>query len=168
MILKSDDVSSKPIKEKVMPIEPLEVIQEGNRLERENRLGNGGDRFDRGHGNRSKGVGSSIGKHNCYGCGSKNYFVDDWSKAKMKKTFLVELGVIVKMVIKWRRTQHVSWRSVHKRFLDAWWLLGIDGECRGSGVEVVEWRKKGESGVLGSWREIRFWCYSSQFKSWEG
>nr|GFC28880.1 hypothetical protein [Tanacetum cinerariifolium] len=53
-------------------------------------------------------------------------------------------------------------------FLDAWWLLGIDGEGRGSGVEVVEWRENGESGVVGSWREIRFWCYSSQFKSWEG
>nr|GFA74407.1 hypothetical protein [Tanacetum cinerariifolium] len=27
-------------------------------------------------------------------------------------------------------------------FLDAWWLLGIDGEGRGSGVEVVEWSRK--------------------------
>nr|GEZ77971.1 hypothetical protein [Tanacetum cinerariifolium] len=53
-------------------------------------------------------------------------------------------------------------------FLDAWWLLGIDGEGRGSGVEVVEWKENGESEVVGSWREIQFWCYSSQFKSWEG
>nr|GEZ39855.1 hypothetical protein [Tanacetum cinerariifolium] len=24
----------------------------------------------------------------------------------------------------------------------SWWLLGIDGEGRGSGVEVVEWSRK--------------------------
>nr|GEX60231.1 F-box domain, leucine-rich repeat domain, L domain-like protein [Tanacetum cinerariifolium] len=29
--------------------------------------------------------------------------------------------------------------------LVAWWLLGIDGEGRGSGVEVVEWRENGEN-----------------------
>nr|GFB99556.1 hypothetical protein [Tanacetum cinerariifolium]GFC02199.1 hypothetical protein [Tanacetum cinerariifolium] len=34
-------------------------------------------------------------------------------------------------------------------FLDAWWLLGIDGEGRGSGVEVVEW--SGEWGREGEW-----------------
>nr|GEX59020.1 hypothetical protein [Tanacetum cinerariifolium] len=51
---------------------------------------------------------------------------------------------------------------------DAWWLLGIDGEGRGSGVEVVEWRENEESGVVESWRVNRFGCYSSQFKSWEG
>nr|GFA31347.1 hypothetical protein [Tanacetum cinerariifolium] len=27
-------------------------------------------------------------------------------------------------------------------FLDAWWLLGIDGEGRGSGVEVVKWSRE--------------------------
>nr|GEW95800.1 retrovirus-related Pol polyprotein from transposon TNT 1-94 [Tanacetum cinerariifolium] len=33
-------------------------------------------------------------------------------------------------------------------FLDAWWLLGIDGEGRGSGVEVVEWSGEwGREGV---------------------
>nr|GEX88972.1 hypothetical protein [Tanacetum cinerariifolium] len=32
-------------------------------------------------------------------------------------------------------------------------MLGIDGEGRGSGVEVVEWRENGESGVVESWRE---------------
>nr|GEW28802.1 retrovirus-related Pol polyprotein from transposon TNT 1-94 [Tanacetum cinerariifolium] len=37
--------------------------------------------------------------------------------------------------------------------LVAWWLLGIDGKGRGSGVEVVEWRENGESGVVDSWRE---------------
>ncbi|GKE19069.1 hypothetical protein Tco_1426646, partial [Tanacetum coccineum] len=63
------------------------LLKKGNRFERENRFGNGGDRFDRGNGNRSKSVGSSRGKRNCYGCGNKNYFVDDCPKAKMKKAF---------------------------------------------------------------------------------
>nr|GFC07469.1 hypothetical protein [Tanacetum cinerariifolium] len=39
--------------------------------------------------------------------------------------------------------------------LDARWLLGIDGEGRGSSVEVVEWRENGENGVVDSWRENR-------------
>ncbi|GKD97340.1 hypothetical protein Tco_1381237 [Tanacetum coccineum] len=65
----------------------INLFKKGNRFERENRFGNGGDRFDKGHGNRSKGVGSSRGKRNCYGCRSKNHFVDDCSKAKMKKAF---------------------------------------------------------------------------------
>ncbi|GKB14153.1 DUF4219 domain-containing protein, partial [Tanacetum coccineum] len=64
------------------------LFKKGNRFERENRFGNGGDRFDRGHGNRSKGVGSSRGKRNCYGCGSKNHFIDDCPKAKMKKALV--------------------------------------------------------------------------------
>ncbi|GKD41169.1 putative reverse transcriptase domain-containing protein [Tanacetum coccineum] len=121
MILASDGVASKPIKEKVMPIalkanvtrgqtsndsvcqdgsdededeeeefnsivkNLWKLFKKGNRFERENRFGNGGDRFDRGH--RSKGVGSSRGKRNCYGCGNKNHFVDDCLKAKMKKAF---------------------------------------------------------------------------------
>ncbi|GJR02968.1 hypothetical protein Tco_0525952 [Tanacetum coccineum] len=38
------------------------LFKKGNRFERENHFGNGGDRFDRGHGNRSKGVGISRGK----------------------------------------------------------------------------------------------------------
>nr|GFA93160.1 hypothetical protein [Tanacetum cinerariifolium] len=38
--------------------------------------------------------------------------------------------------------------SQDEHFLDAWWLLGIDGEGRGSGVEVVEWRENGESGAV--------------------
>nr|GEY84007.1 hypothetical protein [Tanacetum cinerariifolium] len=46
---------------------------------------------------------------------------------------------------------------------DAWWLLGIDGEGRGSGVEVVEWRENGESGVVESWQENRFGCYSASY-----
>ncbi|GKA33518.1 hypothetical protein Tco_0719947 [Tanacetum coccineum] len=145
MVLASDGVASKPIKETIMPIalkgnvtkgqtsndsvcqdgsdedkdeeEELKSIvrnlwklfKNGNRFERENRFGNGGDRFDRGHGNRSKGVESSRGKYNCYGCGSKNHFIDNYPKAKMKKRSLVELRVIAKMVIKRRMTQHVSW-----------------------------------------------------------
>ncbi|GJR29656.1 hypothetical protein Tco_1105888 [Tanacetum coccineum] len=112
MILASDGVASKPIKEKVMPIalkanvtrgqtsndsvcqdgsdedEDKEefnsivknlwkLFKKGNRFERENRFGNGGDRFDRGHGNMSKSVGSFREKHNCYGYGSKNHLIDD-------------------------------------------------------------------------------------------
>ncbi|GJX44206.1 hypothetical protein Tco_0260882 [Tanacetum coccineum] len=122
MILTSDGVASKPIKEKVMPIAFIanvtrgqtsndsvcqdgsdedkqeefnsivknlwKLFKNGNRFERENHFGNGGDRFNRGHGNRSKGVGSSRGKRNCCGCGSKTYFVDDCPKAKMQKAFV--------------------------------------------------------------------------------
>ncbi|GJV90409.1 putative reverse transcriptase domain-containing protein, partial [Tanacetum coccineum] len=124
MILASNGVASKPIKEKVMPIalkanvtrgqtsndsvcqdgsdededeeeefnsivkNLWKLFKKGNRFDRENLFGKGGDRFDRGHGNRSKGVGSSRGKRNCYGCGSKNHFVDDCLKAKMKKAFV--------------------------------------------------------------------------------
>nr|GEU30676.1 putative reverse transcriptase domain-containing protein [Tanacetum cinerariifolium] len=61
------------------------LFKKGNRYERENRFGNSGDRFDRGH--RSKGFESSRGKSNCYGCGSKNHFVDDCPKAEMKNVF---------------------------------------------------------------------------------
>nr|GEU29415.1 hypothetical protein [Tanacetum cinerariifolium] len=121
MILASDGVASKPIKEKLMSIYLKANLTRGqtsndsdNRFERENHFGNGGDRFDRGHGNKSKGVGSSIGKRNCYGCGSKNHFIDDSPKARCKRHLLVKLEVIAKMVIKWRRTQHVSWRSLCK------------------------------------------------------
>ncbi|GJR22342.1 UBN2 domain-containing protein [Tanacetum coccineum] len=63
------------------------LFKKGDRFERENHFGNDGDRFDRGHGNKSKGVGSSREKRNCYGCGSKNHFIDDCPKAKMKKAF---------------------------------------------------------------------------------
>ncbi|GJZ67727.1 reverse transcriptase domain-containing protein, partial [Tanacetum coccineum] len=98
MVLASDGVASKPIKEKVMPIALKSnvikgqtsndsLFKKGNRFERENCFGNGGDRFDRGHGNRNKVVGSSRGKRNCYGCGSKNHFIDDYPKVKMKKAF---------------------------------------------------------------------------------
>nr|GEZ33955.1 hypothetical protein [Tanacetum cinerariifolium] len=94
MILASDGVASKPIKEKVMPIALKATVtrgqtsnDSGNRFERKNRFGNGRDRFDRGHGNRIKGVGSSREIRNCYGCGSKNHFVDNFLKEKMKKAF---------------------------------------------------------------------------------
>ncbi|GJS07851.1 putative reverse transcriptase domain-containing protein [Tanacetum coccineum] len=122
MILASDGVASKPIKEKVMPIalkanvtrgqtsndsvcqdgsdedeqeefnsivkNLWKLFKNGNRFERENHFGNGRDRFNRGHGNRSKGVGSSRGKCNCYGCGSKTHLVDDCPKVKMQKAFV--------------------------------------------------------------------------------
>ncbi|GJT49173.1 putative reverse transcriptase domain-containing protein [Tanacetum coccineum] len=125
MILASDGVASKPIKEKFMPIalkanvtrgqtsndnvcqdrsdededeeeEEFNLIvrnlwklfNKGNRFERENRFGNSGDKFDRGRGGRSKGVGSSRRERRCYGCGSKNHFVDDCLRAKVKKAFI--------------------------------------------------------------------------------
>ncbi|GJW09031.1 hypothetical protein Tco_1571454 [Tanacetum coccineum] len=126
IILASDGVSSKPIKEKVMPIalkanitrgqtsndgvcqdgsdededeeeefnsivrNLWKLFKKGNSFERENLFGNDGDRFDRGHGDRSKGVRSSRGKCNCNGCSSKRHFVDDCPKAKMKKAFFGE------------------------------------------------------------------------------
>ncbi|GJX27572.1 hypothetical protein Tco_0233868 [Tanacetum coccineum] len=35
-----------------------------------------------------KSVGSSRREHSCYGCGNKNYFIDDCPKAKVKKEFV--------------------------------------------------------------------------------
>ncbi|GKE86281.1 hypothetical protein Tco_1560023 [Tanacetum coccineum] len=64
------------------------LFKKGNRFRRENLFGNGGDRFDRGRGGRSKGVGSSRRERSCYGCSSKNHFVDDFSRAKVKKAFI--------------------------------------------------------------------------------
>ncbi|GKC13218.1 hypothetical protein Tco_1010000 [Tanacetum coccineum] len=111
MILASDGVSSKPIKEKVMPIalkvnvatgqtsndsvckdgsdkdedgeeefnsivrNLWKLFKKGNRFERENHFVNSGDKFDRGRGGRSKGVGSSRRERSCYGCGSKNHLL---------------------------------------------------------------------------------------------
>nr|GEV22396.1 RNA-directed DNA polymerase, eukaryota [Tanacetum cinerariifolium] len=44
---------------------------------------------------------------------------------------------------------------VEQASLGAWWLLGIDGEGRGSGVEVVEWSVEwGREGCC-RWREKR-------------
>nr|GEX41553.1 hypothetical protein [Tanacetum cinerariifolium] len=63
------------------------LFKKGNRFERENCFGNGGDRFDRGRGDRSKCVGSSRRERSCYGCGSKNHFVDDCPRAKVIKAF---------------------------------------------------------------------------------
>ncbi|GJW57188.1 UBN2 domain-containing protein [Tanacetum coccineum] len=57
------------------------LFKKGNRFKRENHFGNGGDRFDRGCGDRSKGVGSSRCERSCYGCGSKNHFGDDCLRA---------------------------------------------------------------------------------------
>nr|GEX28204.1 retrovirus-related Pol polyprotein from transposon TNT 1-94 [Tanacetum cinerariifolium] len=71
--------------------------------------------------------------------------------------------------IGWNKISRSLLVGVHKvlqepdRLQDAWWLLGIDGEGRGGGVEVVEWRENGESGVVESWRENRFGCYSASY-----
>ncbi|GJS98956.1 zf-CCHC domain-containing protein [Tanacetum coccineum] len=64
------------------------LFKKGYRFEREKRFGNGGDRFDRGRGYRSKGVGSYRQERSCYGCGSKNHFIDDCPRAKVKKEFV--------------------------------------------------------------------------------
>ncbi|GJS84579.1 UBN2 domain-containing protein [Tanacetum coccineum] len=104
MILASDGVASKPIKEKKLPVALKanvtrgqtsndSVCQDGSDEEEEFnsmmknlwKFFKKGNRYKDGHGNSSKGVGSSRGKHNCYVCGSKNHFVDDCPKAKMKK-----------------------------------------------------------------------------------
>ncbi|GJX16709.1 hypothetical protein Tco_0217541 [Tanacetum coccineum] len=45
------------------------LFKNGNRFERENRFANGGDSFDRGRGDRSKGVESSRRECSCYGGG---------------------------------------------------------------------------------------------------
>nr|GFB85442.1 hypothetical protein [Tanacetum cinerariifolium] len=113
MILANDGVASKPIKEKVMSMALKDNVTRGqtsndsvcqDRSKKDEdeeeefksivknlwNLFKKDDRFDRGHSNRSKGVGSSRRKHNCYGCGKKNYFVDDCPKIKMKKAFVGE------------------------------------------------------------------------------
>ncbi|GKA63726.1 hypothetical protein Tco_0763332, partial [Tanacetum coccineum] len=94
MILASDGVASKPIKEKVMPIALKANVTRGQ-TSNDSVCQDGSDEdedeeeeFDRGHGNRSKGVGIARGKCNCYGYGSKNYFVDNCPKAKMRKAFV--------------------------------------------------------------------------------
>nr|GEW84435.1 hypothetical protein [Tanacetum cinerariifolium] len=57
-------------------------------------------------------------------------------------------------------------------FLDAWWLLGIDGEGRGSGVEVVEWSRKwgrcgnGAGGKNGQGATVEQPSNSYKFISW--
>ncbi|GJV03191.1 putative reverse transcriptase domain-containing protein, partial [Tanacetum coccineum] len=91
------------------------LFKKGKRFERENRFGNSGDKFDRGRGGRSKGVVSSRQEHSCYSCGSKNHFLDDCPRAKVKKASVGGAWSVVMTVIKSRRTQHVSWQSVHKR-----------------------------------------------------
>ncbi|GKF58608.1 hypothetical protein Tco_0172145 [Tanacetum coccineum] len=99
MILASDSVASiKPIKEKFIPIALKanvtrgqtsndSLFKKGNRFERENHFGNSGDKFDRGRGGRNKGIGSSRRARSCHGCGSKNYFIDDYPRVKVKKEF---------------------------------------------------------------------------------
>ncbi|GKF27571.1 putative reverse transcriptase domain-containing protein, partial [Tanacetum coccineum] len=64
------------------------LFKKGNRFDRENLFGKGVDRFDIGHGDRSKGVGSSRRERSCYGCGRKNHFIDDCPRAKVKKAFV--------------------------------------------------------------------------------
>ncbi|GJS05774.1 putative ribonuclease H-like domain-containing protein [Tanacetum coccineum] len=102
MILASDGVASKPIKEKVMPIALKanvtrgqtsndSVFQDGSNEDEDEEeefnsmVKNLWKLFNK---RNSKGIGSSRGKRNCYGCGSKNHFVDDCPKAKMKKVLV--------------------------------------------------------------------------------
>ncbi|GKE10752.1 hypothetical protein Tco_1414303 [Tanacetum coccineum] len=95
MILASDGVASTHIEEKVMLIALKANVTRGQ-TSNDSVCQDGSDEdkdedkeevFNRGRGNRSKGVGSSRGKRNCYGCGNKNHFFDDCLKAKMKKAF---------------------------------------------------------------------------------
>nr|GFA28423.1 hypothetical protein [Tanacetum cinerariifolium] len=48
----------------------------------------------------------------------------------------------------------------------ACWLLGIDGEGRGSGVEVVEWTGEEERVVLRGWRK-NLVVVNNTFQTWE-
>ncbi|GJR35623.1 hypothetical protein Tco_1211307 [Tanacetum coccineum] len=91
------------------------LFKKGNRFKRENRFGNGGDRFDRGHSNRRKGVGSSRGKRIVMVAVARTTSIYDMSEAKIKKALIGVACDDEKMVIKWRRTQHVLWQSVRKR-----------------------------------------------------
>nr|GEZ12788.1 hypothetical protein [Tanacetum cinerariifolium] len=92
MILASDDGSDKDEDEKEefnsIVRNLWKLFKKGNRFKRENRFGNSGDKFDRGRGGKSKGVGSSIGARSCYGCGSKNHFIDDCLRSKVKRAFV--------------------------------------------------------------------------------
>ncbi|GJY04015.1 hypothetical protein Tco_0369955 [Tanacetum coccineum] len=99
MVLRNDGVISKSTKEKVKSLALKakftsgqtsndSLFKKSNWFKRENCFGNGGDRFDRGHGDRSKGVGSSRRERNYYGYGSNKHFVDDCQKAKEKKAFV--------------------------------------------------------------------------------
>ncbi|GKA02110.1 hypothetical protein Tco_0674775 [Tanacetum coccineum] len=99
MVLRNDGVISKSTKEKVNSIALNAIVtrgqtsndslfKKGNRFKRENCFGNGGDRFDKGRGDRSKCVGSSRRELSCYSYGSKNHFVDDCLRAKVIKAFV--------------------------------------------------------------------------------
>ncbi|GJW21547.1 zf-CCHC domain-containing protein [Tanacetum coccineum] len=94
MVLRNDGVISKSTNEKVKSLALKAKVTRGQ-TSNDNVCQDGSDgdedeeeEFDRGHGNRSKRVGSSRVKRNCYGCGSKNHLVDDCPKAKMKKVFV--------------------------------------------------------------------------------
>ncbi|GKB80688.1 reverse transcriptase domain-containing protein [Tanacetum coccineum] len=86
MVLRNDGVISKSTKEKVKSLALKAKVTRGQTSN--DSFFKKGNRFEGGSGDRRKGVGSSRRERSCYGCGSKNHFVDDCPKAKMKKAFV--------------------------------------------------------------------------------
>ncbi|GJY95999.1 hypothetical protein Tco_0512360 [Tanacetum coccineum] len=94
MVLRNDGVISKSTNEKVKSLALNAKVTKGQ-TSNDSVCQDGSDEdedeeeeFDRGLGDRSKGVGSSRRERNCCGCGNKNHFVDDCRKAKEKKAFV--------------------------------------------------------------------------------
>nr|GEW80436.1 reverse transcriptase domain-containing protein [Tanacetum cinerariifolium] len=121
MILASDGVASKPIKEKVMPIALKanvtrgqtsndSVCQDGS-YEDEDKDKDEEKEFN----SIVRNLWKLFKKGNRFN--RENRFGNGGDRRSCKRRSLVELRVIAKMVIKWRRTQHVSWLSVRNRNL---------------------------------------------------
>nr|GEU74287.1 hypothetical protein [Tanacetum cinerariifolium] len=64
-----------------------------------------------------------------------------------------EYGHVARECQKPKRVKEAAFLVTHRNYLKsslvAWWLLEIDEEGRGSGVEVVEWRENGENVLAG-------------------
>nr|GEX33498.1 hypothetical protein [Tanacetum cinerariifolium] len=119
------------------------LFKKGNRFKRGNRFGNGGDRFDKGHG---KCVGSSRGRRNCYGCGIKNHFIDECLNEKMRKAFVcgswsdsedgdqMEKDVTCLMVANFATSLKVSQAHCKGDALDPWISALEQREQRSRGI----------------------------------